>query len=58
MVSCDVCEVWQHTRCNRIGDKEHVPSTFLCSGCREEVRGRVTRAHKLEVDDESSSGWA
>ncbi|KAG9443944.1 hypothetical protein H6P81_015284 [Aristolochia fimbriata] len=33
MVACDVCEVWQHTRCAGIEDGEAVPHLFLCAGC-------------------------
>lgn len=33
MVECDLCEVWQHTRCCGIEDTKTVPPLFLCSGC-------------------------
>ncbi|XP_041002433.1 PHD finger protein MALE MEIOCYTE DEATH 1 [Juglans microcarpa x Juglans regia] len=33
MVACDICEVWQHTRCCGIEDTEAVPPLFVCSGC-------------------------
>ncbi|XVF37059.1 hypothetical protein REPUB_Repub19eG0113200 [Reevesia pubescens] len=33
MVACDVCEVWQHTRCCGIEDFEAVPPLFVCPGC-------------------------
>ncbi|XP_022766322.1 PHD finger protein MALE MEIOCYTE DEATH 1 [Durio zibethinus] len=33
MVACDVCEVWQHTRCCGIEDSEAVPPLFVCPGC-------------------------
>ncbi|EOY16518.1 RING/FYVE/PHD zinc finger superfamily protein, putative [Theobroma cacao] len=33
MVSCDICEVWQHTRCCGIEDSEAVPPLFVCPGC-------------------------
>lgn len=33
MVACDICEVWQHTRCSGIGDEETVPPLFVCSAC-------------------------
>ncbi|GMY38214.1 PHD finger protein MALE MEIOCYTE DEATH 1 [Fagus crenata] len=33
MVACDICEVWQHTRCCGIEDTETVPPLFVCSGC-------------------------
>ena len=33
MVSCDICEVWQHTRCRGIEDSETVPPLFVCHKC-------------------------
>ncbi|KAL3527434.1 hypothetical protein ACH5RR_012090 [Cinchona calisaya] len=33
MVSCDTCEVWQHTRCCGIEDSEAVPPVFVCDVC-------------------------
>eukprot|EP00898_Chlorokybus_atmophyticus_P005645 jgi/Chlat1/6081/Chrsp4S06352 len=34
MVCCDVCEVWQHTRCNGITeDSLAPPPQFVCSDC-------------------------
>ncbi|XP_077240022.1 RING/FYVE/PHD zinc finger superfamily protein [Tasmannia lanceolata] len=33
MVSCDICEVWQHTRCGGIDDEDTVPPLFLCVQC-------------------------
>ncbi|KAL8142143.1 hypothetical protein V2J09_015175 [Rumex salicifolius] len=33
MVSCDVCEIWQHTRCIGIKDSEAVPALYLCPKC-------------------------
>ncbi|CAN0897401.1 PHD finger protein MALE MEIOCYTE DEATH 1 [Linum grandiflorum] len=45
MVACDVCEVWQHTRCVGIDDSEKAPPLFVCSGCcvvlQEEGAGKV-----------------
>ncbi|CAK7326840.1 unnamed protein product [Dovyalis caffra] len=34
MVACDVCRVWQHTRCNSIEDNEAAPPRFRCCRCR------------------------
>ncbi|KAE9449764.1 hypothetical protein C3L33_18337, partial [Rhododendron williamsianum] len=31
MVACDICEVWQHTRCCGIEDSDAVPPLFLCA---------------------------
>lgn len=39
MVACDICEVWQHTRCCGIEDRESVPPLFVCSGCCKSVVG-------------------
>ncbi|KAI3931123.1 hypothetical protein MKX01_029313 [Papaver californicum] len=33
MVACDICEVWQHTRCSGIDDADAVPRLFLCASC-------------------------
>ncbi|GMN28398.1 hypothetical protein TIFTF001_002017 [Ficus carica] len=33
MVACDICEVWQHTRCCGIDDADTVPPLFVCSAC-------------------------
>ncbi|ERN12716.1 hypothetical protein AMTR_s00043p00041500 [Amborella trichopoda] len=30
MVACDLCEVWQHTRCLCIPDAEEVAHLFFC----------------------------
>ncbi|XP_045810041.1 PHD finger protein PERSISTENT TAPETAL CELL 1-like [Trifolium pratense] len=37
MVSCDICEIWQHTRCVRIPNDEEVPHIFLCKWCEQEI---------------------
>ncbi|KAK4742992.1 hypothetical protein SAY87_000993 [Trapa incisa] len=37
MVTCDICEVWQHTRCVGIPDDEPVPSIFLCKICEARI---------------------
>ncbi|WCJ33681.1 RING/FYVE/PHD zinc finger superfamily protein [Euphorbia peplus] len=37
MVSCDICEVWQHTRCVRIPNHQEVPHIFLCNRCEHEI---------------------
>lgn len=39
MVACDICQVWQHTRCNSIADNEAVPSVFKCRACTAAVAG-------------------
>ncbi|CAJ1932074.1 unnamed protein product [Sphenostylis stenocarpa] len=37
MVSCDICEIWQHTRCVRIPNDEEIPHIFLCKKCEQEI---------------------
>ncbi|XP_071740348.1 PHD finger protein MALE MEIOCYTE DEATH 1-like [Rutidosis leptorrhynchoides] len=37
MIACDVCEVWQHTRCIGIDDGESVPSVFMCYKCCDSI---------------------
>jgi len=34
MLACDVCGVWQHTRCSGIPDSDSVPAKFVCPRCR------------------------
>ncbi|PHT51449.1 hypothetical protein CQW23_11196 [Capsicum baccatum] len=33
MVSCDICEIRQHTRCCGIEDSKAVPPLFVCEPC-------------------------
>lgn len=37
MISCDICEVWQHTRCVRIPNNQEAPHIFLCNRCEREI---------------------
>lgn len=37
MVACDICEVWQHTRCGGIDDAEAAPPLFICERCRSSL---------------------
>ncbi|XP_034683429.1 PHD finger protein MALE STERILITY 1 isoform X2 [Vitis riparia] len=37
MISCDICEVWQHTRCAQIPNNEEIPHIFLCNQCEQEI---------------------
>ncbi|CAI9276253.1 unnamed protein product [Lactuca saligna] len=37
MVACDLCEVWQHTRCSGIDDSEVVPPLFMCYKCCDSI---------------------
>ncbi|KAK3222148.1 hypothetical protein Dsin_009173 [Dipteronia sinensis] len=34
MEAREICQVWQHTRCNSIDDHEAVPCVFLCRTCK------------------------
>ncbi|KAJ9171057.1 hypothetical protein P3X46_019107 [Hevea brasiliensis] len=42
MLACDVCGVWQHTRCSGIPDSDSVPAKFVCHRCR--ASGQVTNS--------------
>ncbi|KAK3020775.1 hypothetical protein RJ639_045847 [Escallonia herrerae] len=37
MVSCDVCEVWQHTWCVGIPDAAEIPSIYVCGRCETDI---------------------
>ncbi|KZV46417.1 PHD finger protein MALE STERILITY 1-like [Dorcoceras hygrometricum] len=37
MVSCDICQVWQHTRCVQIPNNQQVPTIFLCNICEQDI---------------------
>jgi len=37
MVSCDICEILQHTRCVRIPNDQDIPHIFLCKKCEQEI---------------------
>ncbi|KAK6921573.1 Zinc finger, PHD-finger [Dillenia turbinata] len=37
MISCDICEIWQHTRCIRIPSNEEIPHIFLCKRCEQDI---------------------
>ncbi|KAF2295538.1 hypothetical protein GH714_033160 [Hevea brasiliensis] len=50
MVACDICEVWQHTRCNGIEDSGTVPPLFICTGCCESL-GHSRGEPQEEVDN-------
>lgn len=42
MVACDICEVWQHTRCVGIAEGAAVPPLFLCAACGTTVLRHTT----------------
>ncbi|GAA0146830.1 hypothetical protein LIER_36391 [Lithospermum erythrorhizon] len=39
MVSCDICEIWQHTRCVNIPSSEEIPNIFICCKCEQALLG-------------------
>lgn len=43
MLACDVCGVWQHTRCSGINDSDAVPARFVCYRCRIPPPGQVAK---------------
>ncbi|KAK3162632.1 hypothetical protein QOZ80_1BG0091780 [Eleusine coracana subsp. coracana] len=40
MLACDMCGVWQHTRCSGISDFEEVPENFICRKCASPHKGK------------------
>jgi rubredoxin len=40
MLACDMCGVWQHTRCSGISDFEEVPENFICRKCASQRKGK------------------
>ncbi|WCJ25171.1 RING/FYVE/PHD zinc finger superfamily protein [Euphorbia peplus] len=53
MVACDMCEVWQHTRCNGIDDLGAVPPLFVCVGCCDSlIQSRPEAVGENEADEE------
>ncbi|KAF3974373.1 hypothetical protein ACB098_04G055700 [Castanea mollissima] len=45
MMACDVCGVWQHTRCSGIKDSDSVPSKFVCQRCKNSNRNTKASGH-------------
>ncbi|EYU30865.1 hypothetical protein ABFS82_08G214100 [Erythranthe guttata] len=43
MVACDICEIWQHTRCGGIEDSDAVPRLFVCDACCTALAPAQTR---------------
>ncbi|KAE8712879.1 hypothetical protein F3Y22_tig00110223pilonHSYRG00298 [Hibiscus syriacus] len=37
LISCDIYEIWQHTRCVRIPNNDEIPHVFLCKQCEEKI---------------------
>lgn len=40
-VSCDICDIWEHTRCSGIPDEEPVPVRWVCATCRKTKRKKL-----------------
>ncbi|KAK4490499.1 hypothetical protein RD792_001179 [Penstemon davidsonii] len=41
MLACDVCGIWQHTRCSGIPDSDAVPCKFFCHRCKANGQFKV-----------------
>ncbi|GAB4835483.1 hypothetical protein Ancab_000392 [Ancistrocladus abbreviatus] len=54
MLACDVCGVWQHTRCAGIYDFDVVPARFFCSRCR--ISGKVAKISSHCKDENVAFG--
>ncbi|KAM7518011.1 hypothetical protein LguiB_016973 [Lonicera macranthoides] len=50
MLACDVCSVWQHTRCIGIIDSDAVPVRYVCIKCRC-IPGEMIKPKCEEVVD-------
>ncbi|KAL6219451.1 hypothetical protein ACLB2K_007210 [Fragaria x ananassa] len=50
MVACDICEVWQHTRCCGMEDADEVPHLFICSTCYVSLVPPKTEPAALRFD--------
>ncbi|CAH9095911.1 unnamed protein product [Cuscuta epithymum] len=37
MVCCDICDVWQHTRCVHIPKNQPIPNIFVCTKCEQHI---------------------
>ncbi|PSS21330.1 PHD finger protein [Actinidia chinensis var. chinensis] len=51
MLACDICGVWQHTRCAGIPDLDAVPSRFVCYRCSGQ--GQATETSGLLRNEET-----
>ncbi|KAI3824318.1 hypothetical protein L1987_05773 [Smallanthus sonchifolius] len=54
MVACDLCEVWQHTRCSGIDDGEVVPPLFVCYRCCDSIGSQT---HPKQADGLGFIDW-
>lgn len=51
MLACDVCGIWQHTRCSGIPDTDGVPVKFFCYGCRRRSTNKGNGQCREQVDN-------
>ncbi|GMG99877.1 hypothetical protein Nepgr_001717 [Nepenthes gracilis] len=58
MLACDVCGVWQHTRCAGIHDSDAVPARFVCGRCRISSNVEKISAHGKEKSVASAGAAA
>ncbi|XP_051118082.1 PHD finger protein At1g33420 [Andrographis paniculata] len=52
MLACDICEIWQHSRCYGIPDSDAVPAEFFCSRCRRAAVKMNSSSCSWEEDEE------
>lgn len=55
MVACDICEIWQHTRCSGIEDADTLPPLFVCSACCVTLVPPRTGVHYLGFEQSDDS---
>ncbi|KAL8047400.1 hypothetical protein ABFS82_08G243800 [Erythranthe guttata] len=59
MLACDVCSIWQHTRCCGIPDSEGVPARFFCQRCRPTTKmNGQCRDEVLDNIGDDALGWS
>lgn len=58
MVACDICEVWQHTRCCGLDDSqsEAVLPMFVCQGCCNSI-GQPSSDSPIIFQDSDDLHW-
>ncbi|KAI3450955.1 hypothetical protein Pfo_007620 [Paulownia fortunei] len=58
MLACDVCSIWQHTRCSGIPDSDAVPAKFFCHRCRRMAQTTKTNGQCREEVVDNVAGEA
>ncbi|PIN20021.1 PHD Zn-finger protein [Handroanthus impetiginosus] len=56
MLACDVCSIWQHTRCFGIPDCDAVPAKFFCHRCRRVAQTTKTNGQCREEAGDNVAG--